>query len=300
MHPKPTSGNYLQRTRQTSMVGLFVNVLLALLKIGAGVFGNSQAVLADGIHSFSDSGTDISILLGAGYWSKPPDFSHPHGHQRIETLVTTAIGIILITAGGLIGYRALSTLHTPHDSTPGWVAFGAALVSIISKEGLYRWTARVGRNIKSSAVVANAVHHRSDAFSSIPVACAVLLARVFPAWAFLDLLASLVVSVFILWAGWQVFWPAARELVDVGASKRELERIRNLALETDGVRKVHGIRTRYLGGSLVVDLHVLVDGSLSVSEGHRISESVKDRLLVDGPGVVDAVVHLEPVQSASG
>lgn len=289
---------YVRETRRVTWLGLVGNVLLSLLKLVCGYVGSSQAVMADGVHSLSDSSTDVTILLGVGYWSRPPDHSHPYGHRRIETVVTSGIGVVLMAAAAILAYHAISALEEPHARAPGWIALGAAVVSIVAKEGLYRWSASVGRRIKSPAMIANAWHHRSDAFSSVPVALAVLAARVVPEWTFIDHLAGVVVSVFICRAGWRVFWPALKELVDVGAPRGEVKRIRQVALEIEGVREVHGVRTRYVGGSLKVDLHVLVDGSLSVKEGHEIAERVQQRLLDSGPDVVDAVAHVEPVEVA--
>jgi len=168
------------------------------------------------------------------------------------------------------------------------------IVSIVCKEALYRWTVRVGRRARSSAVVANAWHHRSDALSSVPAALAVLAARLRPEWLFLDHLGAVVVSVFIFRAGVMVAWPALKELVDVGAPQDELAQIEELALAVDGVKEVHAIRTRIVGGHVHVDLHVLVEGSMSVSAGHAVAERVKQRLLRDGPRLGDVVVHLEP------
>ncbi len=300
MRSPHTDNSVIEDTRRITLWGLCANLLLSGIKIAAGALGHSQAVLADGVHSLSDTGTDVSILLGSQYWSKPPDSSHPYGHQRIETLVTTGIGVALLAAGAGIAYHALSTLQIPHHTAPGWIPLAAAVLSIVSKEGLYVWTRKVGKRIQSSAVVANALHHRTDALSSVPVAVAVLVARLLPEWAFLDHLAGMFVSIFILWSGWTVVWPALKELMDAGASERELEAIREIARQTSGVNEVHGVRTRYLAGHIIVTLHVLVDDELPVARGHEIAETVKQRLLDEGPDVIDAIVHLEPASDGDG
>lgn len=295
-----TDKSVLESTRRVTLWGFCANLVLSGVKITAGALGHSQAVLADGVHSLSDTGTDVSILLGAHYWSKPPDSSHPYGHQRIETLITTGIGVALLAAGAGIAYHALATLHTPRQSAPGWITLAAAVLSIVSKETLYRWTMKVGKRIQSSAVIANGLHHRTDALSSAPVAVAVLVARLLPRWSFLDQLAGMFVSIFIIWSGWTVVWPALKELVDAGASEQELKNIRKIARETAGVNDVHGVRTRYLAGHIIATLHVLVDDNLPVKKGHEIAENVKQRLLDDGPDVIDAIVHLEPVSDGNG
>jgi cation diffusion facilitator family transporter len=282
--------------RRITWIGLGINLILSGLKLVAGIIGNSQAIVADAVHSLSDSTTDIAVLVGVSYWSKPPDRGHPHGHGRIETLVTTGIGVALGAVAAGIAYNAVTSISQHHPRPPGLIALGAALLSIVSKEALYRWTVAVGRRIESSAVVANAWHHRSDAFSSMPVLLAVAGVRIHPGWYFLDHLGAVVVSVFIFRTGVMVAWPALRELVDAAAPARDLENIRRIAQGTEGVREVHAIRTRSSGGKFQVDLHVLVDGDMSVRRGHDVAEEVERRLVSGGPHLTDVVVHIEPYE----
>ena len=157
-------------------IGLLGNVATSALKFVAGFIGSSQAVVADAVHSLSDTVTDIAILVGVKYWSAPADDCHPYGHRRIEAMVTAAIGMALAVVAFGIGYNAIATVREEHLEPPGWIAFLGAMVSIVVKEVIYRWTTSVGRRAKSSAVLANAWHHRSDALSSIPAALAVVLA----------------------------------------------------------------------------------------------------------------------------
>jgi len=283
-----------RQVRRVTLWGLVVNVLLAAVKFLFGIVGASQALVADAVHSLSDLVTDVAIVVGAGFWSAPADAEHPYGHGRIETLITSAIGIVLGGVGVGLGYRAILTLPQWHESRPGWIAFAAACLSIVAKEVLYRWTADVGRRVKSSALVANAWHHRSDALSSVPVALAVLGTHVWPEWGFLDHVGAVIVSVLILHAAWEITWPALRELIDAGAKEHERQAILKLALDTEGVQSVHKLRTRSIGPGLQVDLHVLVEPELSVREGHAIAGVVKERLLNRGPNVIDVLVHVEP------
>ena len=276
-------------------MGLAVNVLLAGLKFAGGLLGGSQAVVADAVHSVSDITTDVAVLVGLRYWSKPADADHPHGHRRIETLVTLSMGLVLaLVAAGLL-WNALATLSERHNRTPGWVALYAALLSLVCKEALYRWTAAAGRRIKSMPLIANAWHHRSDALSSIPAALAVGGAMVAPSWAYLDHVGAAVVSFFIFQAAFKIVRPAIGKLADAGASDEKVRQILRVAKETEGARDAHGLRTRYAGCmSLAVDLHVLVDAGMTVRDGHMIAEKVKERLLAADPDIVDVVVHLEP------
>jgi cation diffusion facilitator family transporter len=291
-------GGEQSRTRQilrVTWVGLFANLGLSGLKFAGGILGGSQAVVADAVHSLSDITTDMAIILGVRYWTKPADDGHPHGHRQVEAVVTLSIGIVLaVVATGLL-WNAVVNLHEKEETSPGWIAFAAALASILCKEVLYRWTAAAGRRIRSMPLVANAWHHRSDAFSSIPVVVAVAGAALEPSWAFLDHVGAAAVSLFIYQAALKIVWPTLGKLIDSGAPEEDLNRIRMLAGEVKGVKDVHGLRTRYLGCSgLAVDLHIEVDGAMTVRKGHDISEEVKRRLLEKGPEVLDVVVHLEP------
>ena len=290
----PDDPERARQVRRVTWAALFSNLAISTLKMTAGLLGHSQAIVADAVHSLSDSVTDVAVLIGVRYWLAPADQGHPHGHRRIETLITVVIGVLLGGVGAGIVYHSIVTLPRAHGQ-PEWVAFWAALVSIAGKEGLYQWTAAVGRRIRSPAVVANAWHHRSDGLSSVPAALAVLAARLLgQEWAFIDHVGAVVVSFFIFRAAWKIARPALGELTDAGASEEVRENLARIARETEGVRGIHGLRTRYLGSALQVDLHVLVDPELPVRRGHDISESVKCRLISEGPDVVDVVTHLEP------
>ena len=284
--------------RRVTWVGLFVNLVLAAIKFAAGIFGRSQALVADAIHSLTDLTTDIAVLAGSHYWSRPPDENHPYGHRRLETLVTVFIGVVLIAAGIGIGWKAISTLHQKHTAPPGWIAVVAAFASIVCKESLYRWTATTGRRIRSPALAANAWHHRTDAFSSLPVLIAVAGARAFPAWSFLDHVGAAVVSIFILHASIKIIWPSLGELIDAGAPMETQKRIREIALRNKDVLQVHDIRTRFISTSVLVDLHIVVEGSISVREGHHIADDVRDRITGEIPEVLDVIVHVDPPERA--
>jgi len=275
-------------------VGLLCNLVLAAAKAAAGIFGHSQAVLADALHSLTDSVTDIAVILGVRYWTAPADEDHPHGHGRIETLITVVIGLAIGAVAVGMGTQAIRGLRHDPGTTPTPVALGVALVSIAVKEVLYRWTAKVGREVRSPALVANAWHHRSDAISSIPAAAAVGVTLIDPEWAVVDRVGAVVVCLLILQASWRILRPAIDQLIDAGAPAAERRRIEELALQVDGVEAAHAVRTRYVGADLAVDLHVEVDGGLSVAEGHLIAVAVRRKLLEEGPNVNDALVQIEP------
>lgn len=285
--------------RKVTLIGLIGNLLLFGFKLTAGIVGASQAVVADAVHSLSDCTTDVAVFVGAHYWSQPADQSHPYGHGRLETLVTIFIGVILLAAALGLGWNAIETLHEKHQKPPGWIALIAAAVSILCKECIYRWTARAGRRVKSAALTANAWHHRTDALSSVPVVFAVGAAVIVPSWTFLDHVGAILVSLLIFHAALKIIWPGIQELIDSGAPAETSEKIMAIALQNPCVREVHKIRTRYISNSVHVDLHILVDGRLTVSEGHDIAGDVKGRILLEGPDVVDVVVHVEPASAPS-
>ena len=287
-HPRETS------IRKVTWIGLLTNIGLSGLKFAAGYFGRSQALIADAVHSLTDATTDIAVIAGSHYWSRPPDECHPYGHRRLETLVTVFIGIMLAAAGVGIGWESLSTLHEKNAGPPGWSAFFAALASIITKEILYRWTAGVGKKIKSPALVANAWHHRTDAVSSLPVLIAVGGALLFPSWSFLDRLGAVIVSLFILHAALKIIWPAISELIDAGAPEEVQKKIADITCRTEGVLGVHDIRSRYISSSIQIDLHIVVDGEISVREGHTIADAVENNIIAGIPDVLGVVVHVDP------
>jgi cation diffusion facilitator family transporter len=280
--------------RRVTWIGLFVNVLLSGLKLAVGIAGSSQAVVADAFHSISDITTDVAVLVGVRYWLTPADDGHPYGHRRIESIVSVGIGVALAGVAAIICYRGISTVRSEHITQPGWIAFVGALVSIGAKETLYRWTMAVGKRMKSSAVRANAWHHRSDALSSIPAAVAVAFAAVNPAWSFVDHMGAVIVAMFILRASWKIMKPALDELSDSGAPESVRARILEAAAGTDEVVDVHAIRTRRMGSGVLVDLHITVDGTMSVLRGHDVSELVKRRIQERVDDVIDVVVHVEP------
>lgn len=282
------------RIRQVTWVGLGTNLALAALKLAAGILGRSRAVVADAVHSVSDCATDAAILVGSFFWAQPRDRDHPYGHARIEAVVTVGIGLALAAVGVGIGYDAMASIPETHAAPPGVVALVAAAVSIVVKEVLYRWTIRVGREVHSSAVVANAWHHRSDALSSVPALLGVGGAMVLPRWGFLDHLGALAVCLLILQAAWKIVRPALGQLIDTGLPPQECEAILEAVRAADGVRSAHDLRTRRMGPGVALDIHVEVAPDLTVTEGHDIAMAARDRIFALFPDVIDVVVHVDP------
>ena len=281
--------------RKVTLLGMGINIFLTISKFLAGIFGNSRALVADAIHSLSDLSTDIAILIGSHYWNLPPDVEHPYGHRRIETLISIAIGLVLAGVGVFLALEAIQSLSGERKSSPPTlIAAAMALVSIIVKEWLYRYTLSVGKRIKSSATVANAWHHRSDAISSIPVLAAVLVSYGFPQWFFLDAIGAIFVSIFILQAAFHIAWPGISEIIDRGASKEIDDRLMNMALAVPEVKSVHNLRTRYSGGSLQVDMHIVLTPSITLHKAHLISNRVRDSFLASDLDIIEVLIHLDP------
>ncbi len=280
--------------RKVTGAGLVLNLILFGFKFAAGIAGSSQAVVADAIHSLTDGLTDILVIAGSYFWEMPPDAHHPYGHRRIETLVTLVIGAVLLLTGIGIAWQAVGRFYAGASPSPGWIAALAAAVSIVVKEMLYRWTIRAGKRLKSPALMANAWDHRSDALGSILTLVAVSGAILFPAWSFLDQAGAAVISVFILHAAASILWPSLRELLDVAAPEEVCGQIKAVCLEHSAVRQVHKLRTRYAGMRIYADLHLLVDGKMTVSEGHRVAGEVKNRILSEVSDIMDVLIHIEP------
>lgn len=286
--------NHTREVRRVTFVGLGLNLVLSAVKGSAGVLASSQAMVADAVHSLSDCVTDIAVIVGANYWSAPADEQHPYGHARIQTLISFFIGLALAGVAVGIGWHAVSSMEGATARLPGWVAFWAAILSVVVKEGLYRATARVAKNVRSSALMANAWHHRSDALSSIPVAIAVPLAQWSGAFGFADKVAAVLVCAMLLKAAWHIAWPCLQELMESSASQEVCAALTESAYTVEGVHEIHKLRTRRIGNGIMVDLHVLVDPEMSVRAGHEIAKEVRAALLQADMNVVDTLVHLEP------
>jgi len=284
-----------RQVRRITWMGLILNTLLAILKFVAGVLGHSQAILADAVHTVSDFGTDLALLIGIRAWSKPRDKQHPFGHERIETVIALFMGILLALVGLWIAHGSLRGIQKDHLLPPGYIALVAAGISIVSKEAMYHWTRYVGRKTSSIALTANAWHHRSDALSSLPAGLAVLGAILLPPqWAFLDHIGALVVCMFLFHAAYKIIAPAVAELLDTVPESHVPKELLEVIAQTPGVLLVHNVRVRSAGASVLTDAHIEVAPDISVTAGHDIAERVKQRVLAQLPEVVEITIHVEP------
>ncbi len=273
--------------------GVAVNLLLSIAKLIVGVIGNSTALLADGLHSLSDLISDGLVLFATHHSNVDADEDHPYGHARYETLATIALGVMLIAVALGVGIDAISHLLDPEDILiPSTLALVVAAASIASKEALYQYTALIGRKVKSKLLMANAWHHRSDAISSVVVF--VGIAGAILGWPILDSVAAIAVAVMIAKIGWDLSYSSIQELVDTALEPEILDNIRQQIKQVDGVLELHMLRTRRHGHNALVEVHLLVDGRISVSEGHQISEAVEYSLIQNFDEINDVTVHIDP------
>ncbi|HOP07286.1 MAG TPA: cation diffusion facilitator family transporter [candidate division Zixibacteria bacterium] len=291
----------LKQGLRVTWVGMFVNILLIGVKIVAGVLGRSQALIADGVHSISDLVSDVIVLLGLRWGRKGEDEDHQFGHARIETIAAMLTGIILILIGFGLAWSAILSIYEHESSHPGRLAIAAAFFSIVLKEAMYWYTIRIGRRIRSKALIGNAWHHRSDALSSIAVLIGVTGAYLNPDWSLADAVATLVVTFFIFRVGGTLTWSAMKEVVDTAPDPETLKKIMSYASAVEGVHQVHDIRARYVGSSIQVELHIVVDPDLTVREGHAIAKEVEKQVLKNVVDVERTIIHVdpEPKESAS-
>ncbi len=280
--------------RKITLVGALVNAILIAFKLLAGVFGKSSALVADGVHSISDLFTDVVVLIGIWRGRRPPDEDHTFGHGRIETLFTGVVGLSLVATALYLGIQAAMDIYLRQESQPNILAIMGAGISIVFKEALFRYTVSAGRRMKSQLVLANAWHHRSDALSSVAVLAGVTLAQIKPSWRVMDAFAALLVSFFIIKVGLEILRDTFRELSDAAPNPETMQQIRTCALEVAGVLGVHDLRARTTGGLHQIEIHVVVDATLTVKQGHAIAKTVEECLLNDIDDVGRVIVHMDP------
>jgi cation diffusion facilitator family transporter len=275
---------------------MVVNLVLAGAKIAAGVLFSCQAILADGVHSLTDLVSDLAVLASLKWGSRPADMSHPYGHRRVHTLVAMFVGLALLAAAAMIGYRAVASLSSvAAGAIIGPLPLALAGLTVPVKEVLFRITRRTALLARNPAILANAWHHRSDAFTSL-VAFAGIAGAMFGGarWHMLDGLTAAVLAAFLLTAAMKIILSACDELTDRAPAKAQVARLGEVIRQTPGVRNFHAIRARELGGKVEMDLHILVDPNLTVEAGHNIASAVRQRILTADNSVQQVIVHIEP------
>jgi len=286
---------------KTTLIGSVVNILLVVFKFFAGVVGNSAAMIADAVHSLSDLITDVVIIVFVRISSKPKDKNHHYGHGKFETFATLVIGLILFAVGLGIAWNGtmeiVSVIKGVTLKKPGIIAFYGAIITIVSKEILYRYTIIRGRKLKSDATIANAWHHRSDALSSIGTAAgiggAILLGE---KWTILDPLAALIVSFFIAKVALKLMKPSMDELLERSLSDEVENEIIAMVNAFDSVSDLHNLHTRKIGNNFAIEFHIRMDGETSLTETHHRITEIEYHLKNHYGQGTHVVIHTEPIK----
>lgn len=286
---------------RVTIVGFAANLLLAAGKLAAGIFGRSGAMVADAIHSVSDFATDVVVLVFVRLSSKPRDCDHEYGHGKYETLATVLIALALLAvAVGILVSNGRAIVRVIRGETipePGLVAFIAAAVSIVVKEALYWYTVRAGRRVQSPMVVANAWHHRSDAFSSVGTLIGIGGARFLgEQWRILDPIAAVIVALLIVKVSWDLIRPGINELVDKSLPAEIEKQILELITEDPAVCDPHNLKTRRIGPSIAIEIHIRLDGDMNVKQSHHITVGIEQRLKQQFGAGTQVIVHVEPLK----
>jgi cation diffusion facilitator family transporter len=287
---------YWPDKRRVTLVGAIWNFVLAIGKIAAGIVGQSQALIVDGIHSLSDMMSDAVVLVAARWSAIEADHNHPYGHGRIETVATAIVGVLLLAVAiGFIVDAVLRLLDPARLTQPGWLALSVAAASVGIKELLFWYTRRVARHSKSNLIMANAWHHRSDALSSMVVIAGVLGAMGGMLW--LDAVAAMLVAGTVAVMGGRFAFDSLVELVDTAVPAGEQKQLARIILSVEGVQDFRNLRTRMMGGQIFMDVCILLDPQLTLDEANRVAAMVRSRLLNESTEVFDAVVSVAPMRA---
>lgn len=284
----------LESGRRITWTGLAVNALLIAIKTIGGLAGGSRALLADALHSVSDFVSDVVVLIGLHFLGKKEDEDHPYGHGKIETLATLGVGLLLLGAAFRIGYGAALSIYRGEITSPQPWTIAVAAVSIASKEALYQVTVKIGRRLGSEAMIANAWHHRSDAWSSVVTLAGVGAAVLVPALRVLDSYAALFVSFFIAKVAVDILRGAVRKIIDTAPSREFIEKVHDIAEGVPGVRQCHDVMARYYARRIRLELHIVVDPSMTVARAHDIIDEVVRRLESKFDEIDKVLVHVDP------
>ena len=284
----------VQRGVRATVTGLAVNALLACVKLAAGILGNSYALIADAIESWADIASSIIVWRGVVVAGRPADADHPYGHGKAETLAAAAVAVLLLGAAGLVFVQSLKEVVRPHHAPAPFTLY-VLLGVVLVKETLFRFVENVGSQIDSSAVLADAWHHRSDAITSAAAALGISVALVGgEAYKSADDIAAIFAAGVIAWNGYRLLRPAVGELMDAAPADDIVERATAVALQVNGVCGVEKCLARKMGSTYLLDMHVEVDGSLSVAAAHQLAHVVKDAIQSQLPRVSDVTIHIEP------
>ena len=281
-----------RQIKSITYLGMAMNIVLSVIKVSIGLLAASLALVADGIHSLSDVATDVAVLLGLRLGSKEPDQSHPYGHGRAETFSAGLVALILIVVGGAMVYYATLAIARDDMTVPRLGVLIAAVISIAAKEWLYKATQKVAIQTHSPALYANAWHHRSDALSSVAVVMGFISLKF--GFGHGDQVAAIAVGLMIVWVGVRVIGDALRELAEAAVDPDTIEHIKEVINSDSSIRQWHKLRTRTVGREVFLDLHILVDPDLKITDAHEISERLERTLDEQITRPINITVHIEP------
>ena len=287
--------NIQKVVNKVSFITITVNILLSVIKLIAGIIGHSNAMISDAIHSASDVFSTFVVLIGIKLSTKKADREHPYGHERLECVAALLLAFVLFITGLGIGYDALKNIiqgNYSHLQVPSILALGVAIISILTKEGMYWYTRYHAKKMDSSALMADAWHHRSDAFSSIGALIGILGARL--GYPIMDSIASLVIFVFIVKAAYDIFKDAIDKMVDHACDEVTENKLRQLVEQNQNVMHIDLLQTRIFGNKIYVDIEIALDGTLTLQEAHGIAEKVHDDIESYFPKVKHIMVHVNP------
>ncbi|MDX9914188.1 MAG: cation diffusion facilitator family transporter [Candidatus Moranbacteria bacterium] len=283
---------------RSTWVSVAVNLVLAVVQIVVGVWARSQALVADGVHTLSDLVADFVVLFANHHSQKAPDVEHPYGHHRFETAASLVLGLLLLGVGASMLWAGAMKLQNPADIPKVHAAaLGVALLALVGKESLFRYMLGVARRVKSSMLVANAWHARSDAASSLVVAVGIV--GNLAGYPILDPIAALIVGFMVARMGWTFGWSALQDLTDRAVNADEVQEIRATLAGTPGVLGVHDVRTRRMGDMIVVDAHIEVQATLTVEAGHDIAVVARQRVM-QRHLVLNVMTHVDPSNRPDG
>ena len=280
------------KIRSITLWGILVNSLLFILKLLSGMMIKSSALIADGVHSLSDLATDFVVLAGTRISNRPPDEAHPYGHKRFETLATQIVGLVLLIVGFGFIWKASAAIFRGDVNFPGWIMLVVACVSVVAKEILFILTRKISKETHSTALYANAWHHRSDSLSSLAVLIGGVASLL--GWGHADHVATIVVGLMIVGVAGKILYEGLIEITEHSADEESIETINRILSKEQDVLDWHALRTRRVGGELFIDLHLLVDPDMSVRDSHVICERVEERIDRELTKPVNVLIHIEP------
>lgn len=277
---------------RVSIITIIANFVLTIIKLLAGIFGSSASMISDAIHSASDVLSTFIVMVGIRMASKKSDREHPYGHERFECIAAIILAVFLAVVGVKIGISGITNMGSDNIKTPSIIALIAAIISILVKEWMYRYTKKAAIKLNSSALLADAWHHRSDALSSIGAGIGILGSIL--GLKFFDLLASVIIAIFIVKVAYDILKDALNKMLDTACSKEDEKRIKEIVFSNDKVLSIDDLKTRLFGSKMYVDLEIGVDSKMTLIEAHEIAEDIHDKVEKEFPSCKHCMVHVNP------